>query len=468
MSLIKLSCTLISSILVMAPLCQATASETKSITALSHKQDTSALQHEKLAAHLKSEDSKLASLWPPMSTLSASALRRMQIRSFGAAKQSNFNALTVAPPVAGCYDIDLGLAYNAPTAPAGQADCFQFISSDATKIVAYVVNLPSGEQHDVYLVQVAEDGSWIPLDHQVGVASNKIVEAIPGGPVRILLLVDAQQGVGGSTFQFQVSASTGYDSFEPNDSILHPTLLVGNQYINANLDTASDFDYYSIQIPASQTVSSITFNGTGTQTAELETSPNNWMTLTPGTNYNVTTSAGATIMLRAYDTGAPASAPQPYALRVSDGNGLGGFYRFLDTENISHLAPGYENVARDITVGVTAWDHSGNTKLPPGEHITVQAYDTNIATGDITLLASVSGYTDASGNLLIPMNIGTCKGGGTLSGSYQTTSLPADHWQITYNPYSFAVAFLDNGATKSPTSFSYFTHVCNETYLGQY
>jgi hypothetical protein len=331
------------------------------------------------------------------------------------------------------------------------------------------VNLPAAEQHDVHLVQVNEDGSLIYLDNQTGVSSNKLVEAIPGGPVRVLLLVDSQEGNGGATFQFQVTGTTGYDEFEPNDSVLHPAPLSGNQQIDANLDTVSDFDYYAVQVPASQTSDLIKFTGIGTQTAELETAPGSWATLSSGSSYNITSSAGATLMLRVYDVGATAPSSQAYSLRISDGAGLAGFYQFLDTENISHLVPNLENVALTITAGVAAWDHTGNVRLPPGEHVTVQAYDRDSA-GTLTLLTTASGHTDASGNLLVTLNVWTCKGSGsaTLTHDFQTTSSPADHWRITYNPQSFAVAYLDGLAVSSSSSYAYFAHICSESYLGNY
>lgn len=437
------------------------------IAAQSHTPDNGATQLQALASTLKADSDKLPSLWLPMTTLSKETLQRAQLHSRGATRQSTFSAATVAPPVSGCYDITLGSAYNAPTAPAGQTDCFEFVAPDATKIVGYVVNLPATEQHDVHLVQVNDDGSLVYLDNQTGDSPNKIVESIPGGPVRVLLLVDSQEGAGGATFQFQVTGTTGYDEYEPNDSILHPTVLSGDQQIDANLDTVSDFDYYAIQVPANQSSNSITFTGAGTQTAELETAPDSWATLASGTTYDVTSSAGATLMLRVYDTGSTAPASQAYSLRISDGAGLAGFYRFLDTENISHLVPNLENVARTITAGVAAWDHTGNVRLPPGEHVTVQAYDRD-ASGTLTLLTSTSGYTDASGNLLATLNIGTCQGSGTVTQDFQTTSSPADHWRITYNPNSFAVAFLDGQALDPGSSYAYFAHICTESYLGNY
>ncbi|KMY86570.1 hypothetical protein BUMB_03598c [Candidatus Paraburkholderia calva] len=166
------------------------------------------------------------------------------------------------------------------------------------------------------------------------------------------------------TFQFQVTGSTGYDAYEPNDSILHPIQLTGNQLTNANLDTVADVDCYAIKTPSTQTITKLTFTGTGTQTAQLQTQSNTWATLTSGTSYNITSSAGATLMLRVYDTASSAAAGQTYLLRTSDGAGIAGFYQFFDTENISHLAPGHGNVARTVIPGIAAWDHTGNTRLP--------------------------------------------------------------------------------------------------------
>ncbi|WP_375509009.1 hypothetical protein [uncultured Caballeronia sp.] len=390
-----------------------------------------------------------------------------RFRSQRTSRDTAFTAATVGPPVNGCADIQVGTVYNATTAPSGQTDCFEFVAPDLTKTVGYVASLPANEEHDAHLVQVNSDGSFTYLDNEIDSSQTKIVEGIPGGPVRLLLLVDSQQGTGGATFQFQVTGTTGYDSYEPNDSILHPTQLSGDQQINANLDTVSDVDYYAIQTPTAQTVNRLIFTGTGTQTAQLETAPSTWATLTSGTSYNVTSSSGATLMMRAYNTGTSAPAAQTYSIRLSDGAGIAGFYQFLDTENISHLAPNRENVARTITAGVTAYDHTGNIRLPAGEHVTIQVYDRS-TTNVLTLLTTTSGVTNASGNLVTPLNIGVCQGQGTTTGNFATTSTPADHYTITYNPNSFAVAYLDNGALNPGSSYSYFNHICSETYLGRY
>ncbi|NIF70358.1 hypothetical protein F3J16_09195 [Burkholderia sp. Ap-962] len=399
--------------------------------------------------------------------LATSRLQSLRTLRAAAVTTQAATAATVAPPVAGCADIQVGAAYNANTAPSGQTDCFEFVAADLTKTVAYVVNLPANEQHDVHLVQVNNDGTLTYLDNETGTAQSKVVEGIPPGPVRLLLLVDSQQGTGGATFQFQVTGTTGYDSYEPNDSINRPSQLTGNQLISANLDTVSDVDYYTVQVPSTQSANLITFTGTGTQTAQLLTAPNTWATLASGTTYNVSSSAGATLMLRVYNTGTSAPASQPYTLRVSDGAGTAGFYRFLDSENITHLAPSHENVARTVTPGVIAWDHTGNVRLPAGEHVTIQAYDRS-TTNQLTLLTTTSGYTGADGSLSLPLNVGTCQGSGTFTGDFQTLSTPADHWRITYNPNSFAVAYTDSGALSASSSYSYFTHICTETYLGRY
>ncbi len=96
----------------------------------------------------------------------------------------------------------------------------------------------------------------------------------------------------------------------------------------------------------------------------------------------------------------------------------------------------------------------------------VKAFDRS-RTGAATLLTTTSGYTNVSGNLVIPVNVGVCQGQGTTTGDFKTTSNPADHWRITYNPNSYVVAYLDNQA-KVASSYSYFTHVFSETYLGRY
>ena len=281
--------------------------------------------------------------------------------------------------------------------------------------------------------------------------------------------------------------STLHKVKQPNDSILHLTQLSGYQLINANLDSNSDVDYYSVQADSSQSSNELLFTATtATQTAGLEVSPGTWATLTADTQYTVTLSAGATLMMRVYDTGTAsataaglaasankaATAAPTYTLRVSDAAGIAGFYQFLDTENISHLAPGGENVARTIVAGVAAWDHTGNIRLPPGEHVFIDVYDTNGGALPVRL-TSADGYTgNPTGNLLATLNIGTGQGPGTTTGTFQTISVPADHWNITYNPYAYAVAYVAGNPplTLDPSSpgVSHFTHVCSETYLGRY
>jgi hypothetical protein len=321
-----------------------------------------------------------------------------------------------------------------------------------------VADLPAGEQHDVHLVQVNDDGSLVYLDSQTGTDASKIVEAIPG-PVRLLLLVDSETGVGGSTFLFQVTGTTGYDAYEPNDSPAHPSALTGDQVVSANLDMAADVDYYTVTVPSTQAATTVTFNGTGTQVAQLLVS-GGWASLASGTTYRVT--GGPALALRVYDTNASAPAGQAYTLRLSDGNGQAGFYQFLDTENISHLVSGAENVARTVNAGVIAWDSTGNVRLPPGEHVTVRVYDNGT-----TLVTTASGYTDASGQVLIPLNIGECQGSGAQTGDFQTLSNPADHWRITYMP-AVAQATLDFQTNVPNSGNEVFWHICTETYLGRY
>ncbi|WDD91506.1 hypothetical protein Bsp3421_001433 [Burkholderia sp. FERM BP-3421] len=371
----------------------------------------------------------------------------------------------VAPPVDGCADIQVGAVYNAPTAPSGQLICAQFVAADATKTIAYVANLPANEEHDAHLVQVNADGTLTYLDNDTGTQPSKLVEGIPPGPVRLLLLVDSQQGAGGATFQFQVNNSTGYDSYEPNDAVRLATKLSGNLQINANLDTVSDFDYYTVTVPASQTASLLTFNGNGSQTAQLLTSPTTWGTLPLGTAATVTGPAGATLLLRVYNTATTAPAGQTYSLRVSDGLGTAGFYQFLDTESITHLVPNLENVARTINAGVAGWDHTGNVLLPPGERITIQVYDYNGVGQPGTLLTTAVGYTGPDGKVLVPLNIGVCKGSAVTSGQFATTSVPAQKWLISYTG-AYATAKTDSTQTTAASSTA-FVHICSETYLGQ-
>lgn len=406
-------------------------------------------------------------LYPPMATISASNWEQMLKHSRGAQRQTTFSkAASVAPPVQGCYDVDLGPIYSAPLAPSGSLMCFQFIAPDATKIQAYVANLPVNEQHNVNLVQVNDDGSLIYLDSYPGTSTNKIVEAIPGGPVRLLLLVESQQGVGSSDFLFQILGITDYDSYEPNDSPIHPTALSGNQVISANLDTAADIDYYNITVPSTQTNNTITFSGVGTQTAELFTN-SGWASLASGSTYAVGAPGGATISLRVRNTSASAPTAQAYTLRISDGDGVAVIYQMHDEENISHLVnvlPLRENVSRTVTVGVNAWDSTGSVHLPPGEHITVAAADIN-ANGTSTLLTTTSGYTNSFGNLLLPLNIGTCKGNRIITQEFMSTSAPADHWVISFTAAK-AFALLD-----TQQAFPYeliFWHICSESYLGRY
>ncbi|WP_323122069.1 hypothetical protein [Burkholderia alba] len=438
------------------------------LTAQSHVIDSPSSDLGAVAERLRAAQAQARTIPKPALTLSARDVQQAQLRSARAARQTSFSAAAVAPPVAGCYDIDLNAAYNAPTAPAGQLDCFEFVAPDVTKLVAYVVNLPAGEEHDALLVQVNADGSLTTLDSQVDTATNKVVEAIPGGPVRVLLLVQAKQGAGGSTFQFQVLGTTGYDSYEPNDSPRHATKLSGGQSINANLDSVNDVDYYALQTPAAQTATAITFAGTGTQTAALETQPGTWATLASNTRYTVNSSAGATLMLRVSNTGTTAPAAQPYTLRAVDGKSTAGINLVRDNENITNLVKGKLNSARTITIGVAAWDTTGNIPLPPGEHVTIQAYDRDLNNNKV-LLAQASGYTGPSGSFVADLNIGECKSGGIAGPqTFSTLSVPSDWWSITWNPNAFVVAYTDSTEIRDTSSIIYFYHICAETYLGRH
>jgi hypothetical protein len=403
--------------------------------------------------------------YPPMATISGSNWEKMLKQSRETQQQTTFSkaASSVAPPVQGCYDVDLGPIYSAPLAPSGSLMCFQFIAPEATKIQAYVANLPANEQHNVNLVQVNDDGSLVYLDSYPGTSPNKIVEAIPGGPVRLLLLVESQQGVGSSEFLFQILGITGYDRYEPNDSPIHPTALSGNQVISANLDTAADIDYYNITASPTQSNNRITFAGIGTQTAELFTN-SGWASLASGSTYTVSAPGGATLSLRVRNTSASAAALETYTLRISDGGGHGVFYQMLDEENITHLVYGRENVARTVTVGVNAYDSTNNVQLPPGEHITVVVGDVNLD-GSLASLTTASGYTNSFGNLLLPLNIGTCKGDNTFTGDFVSPIYGA--LKITYT-LARAYAIIDTQQDYPSYSQHQFWHICKEDFLSRY
>jgi hypothetical protein len=274
------------------------------------------------------------------------------------------------------------------------------------------------------------------------------------------------QGAGGATFQFQVNNSTGYDAYEPNDALRHATPLNGNLQINANLDTVSDFDYYTVTVPANQTATSITFNGTGTQTAQWLSTPTTWGTLPPGTATPVTAPAGATLLMRVYDTGATAPAAQAYALRVGDALSTAGVYQFLDTESITHLVPNRVNVARTIDVGVGTWDHTGNVRQPPGERVTVQASEQDGITGNWRVLATTTAYTVANGQVLVPLKVGDCVAAGATTKAFSTRPVPSDRWRIDYNP-SAKVEVTTESGNKTNSSTVNFMHICREHYLGR-
>jgi len=54
--------------------------------------------------------------------------RQNQVRAVSTKSDAAFSAATVAPPVVGCFDVNLNSAYNSTTAPTGQTDCYEFIA----------------------------------------------------------------------------------------------------------------------------------------------------------------------------------------------------------------------------------------------------------------------------------------------------------------------------------------------------
>ncbi|WP_132143047.1 hypothetical protein [Luteibacter rhizovicinus] len=373
----------------------------------------------------------------------------------------------VPAPLDGCQEIDVGNTYGAPTAPTGTLRCFQFITEPSNKITVYVADLPAGEQHDVHLFEVANDGTWNPLDSVLGIDSFKVTQAIRAKPTGILLLIDAQQAVGGATFQFQATTTSKFDGWEANDSLTRATHLTGNIYLRAYLDNANDFDYYSIAPPATQSSTSLTFTGSSRQVIERQGEDGTWISLANNRKYQIRVPAGDTIHIRVYSPLGDALPEDQYWIKTSDPLNRAGIDQYSSNENLSGLAPGLPRVAREIDVGVTVWDEAGNVPQGAGEHVTIEVYDSDGRKGTPTLLAQTDGLTNAQGSFAAKLDIGPCRGPG-IEGPHRfnTYSVPAEYWDITYVPKAFVVAYTDNNRRIEWPGIVFFTHVCDERYRG--
>ncbi|KLD76481.1 hypothetical protein Y886_21070 [Xanthomonas hyacinthi DSM 19077] len=389
--------------------------------------------------------------------------------------------VTQAAPVAGCTEAQIGPAYDAVVESSAMTECFQFVTEaaeQAAKLNVVVAGLPVDGAHDVHLIRVNDDGTTVAAASDVSGGTYSLLQAIAPPLTRWLLMLGGQGIQPGVPFQFQAEVVANPDIYEPNDTPEHPSVLKGNQHIEATLDSASDVDLYVVSVGKQQSSARLSCGGSGDVVCEV-LSRGRWVVVPQSGPIEVSASMTVPLILRARWKEGSTQTVGSYTLHTFDPASRSIIATAGSSENISHLAPGKEtpfpvpegvtpvpggaNAARQIDVTAVVFDSDETTRAPAGEHVRLVAVDYAPATKRRITLATVDGLTNARGEFSARLPIGPCAGIGMVGPiRMNRPSNHPDYWDITYVPTAYVMALLDG---KSATvSASAFQHVCQETY----
>lgn len=398
-----------------------------------------------------------------------------------AASAISRESLAKATPVAGCSEASIGPAYDAVVESTAMTECFQFVtepSEQSVKLNVVVAGLPADGAHDVHLIRVKDDGSTVAAASDVSGGTESFLQAMAPPLTRWLLMLGGQGIQPGVAFQFQAEVVQNPDVYETNDTPEHPSVLKGNQHIEATLDSPSDVDFYVVVVGKEQSSARVSCTGSPHVVCEA-LAAGRWVVAPAAGFVEVPASAAVPLILRVrWNEGSDQTVAR-YALHTSDPASQIVISRLNSSEKISHLAPGNEtpfpvpegvtpvpggaNAARQIDVTAVVFESDKITRAPAGEHVKLVAIDYDPRTKEKIILATVDGYTDIRGELSARLDLGPCSGIGMMGPIRM--SRPSNHpeyWDITYVPNAYVIAVLDGGrALAQPAVFQ---HVCQETY----
>lgn len=389
--------------------------------------------------------------------------------------------VTQAAPVAGCAEAQIGPAYDAVVESSAMTECFQFVtdaSEQAAKLNVVVAGLPLDGAHDVHLIRVNDDGTTVAAASDVSGGTYSLLQAIAPPLTRWLLMLGGQGIQPGVPFQFQAEVVANPDIYEPNDTPEHPSVLKGNQHIEATLDSASDVDLYVVSVGKQQSSARVRCAGSHDVVCEA-LSGGRWVVVSNAGVIDIPATAAAPMILRVRWKEGSAQTVANYTLHTSGPAARSVISRLSSSENISHLAPGKEtpfpvpegvmpvpggaNAARQVDVTAVVFESDETTRVPAGEHVKLVAIDYDPVTDRKTILATADGYTDERGEVSARLNIGPCSGIGMVGPiQMHRPSNHPDYWHITYVPNAYVMALLDGDGVKATPSP--FQHVCHETY----
>jgi hypothetical protein len=386
-----------------------------------------------------------------------------------------------ARPVAGCTEVSIGPAYDAVVESRAMTECFQFVtapSAQPVKLNVVVAGLSADRAHDVHLIRVNDDGSTTASASDVSGGADSLLQAIAPPLTRWLLMLGGQGIQPGVAFQFQAEVVQNPDRYETNDTPEHPSVLEGNQHIEATLDSPSDVDFYVVKVGKSQSSARVSCTGSPHVVCEF-LSAGRWA-VAPSTGLvEVAASAAVPLILRVRWKEDSGQTTAGYILRTSDPASRSVIARLGSSENISHLAPGKDtpfpvpegvtpvpggaNAARQIDVTAVVFESDQMSRAPAGEPVKLVAVDYDPRTGRRVVLATVDGYTDAQGEISARLNIGSCAGIGMVGPvRMNRPSNHPDYWDITYVPTAYVIALLDG--RQATAEAAPFQHVCHEAY----
>ncbi len=368
--------------------------------------------------------------------------------AFGAGATVGAVNMAIPAPIAACQQIDLGLVYSDTTPPSGSLKCYQFVVSNNAKIDSQVL-LPTGVNAVAMLFIV---------DPATGKLSSAALDTdnSPNNPLflqsmsqaaRLVLVIQSTSGTGGQALKFAAWARAGFDSYEPNDKVLKPTVAKVNQTLSANIDVAGvDQDYYLFPLNNAQTTADITINFTADQSAgiriakktsamqyafapetALQTSQsakrltiNGIPASKPGEQYGV--------FLRVSGVNPSAALAQPYSILVNTNDVYIADFTVNNSENISRWYPqpfGYGlQTANYIDLSVTVKDSRG--QLVEGQMV---AFGVNQNIEDLSGSSIMTGVrTNQFGQAFLHNVFNPCEGKVLEQFNYGPISNTAPRW----------------------------------------
>jgi hypothetical protein len=408
--------------------------------------------------------------------------------AFGAGATVGAVNTAIPAPIAACQQIDLGLVYSDSTPPSGSLKCYQFVVSNNAKIDSQVL-LPAG---------VNAVGMLFIVDPATGKLSSAALDTdnSPNNPLflqsmsqaaRLVLVIQATSGTGGQALKFAAWARAGFDSYEPNDKVLKPTVAKVNQALSANIDVAGvDQDYFFFPLKNAQTAADITINFTADQSAGIriakKTSDMQYA-FAPETALQTSQSGKRLtingipvsksgeqygVFLRVSGVNPSAAPAQPYSILVNTNDVYIADFNANNSENITRWYPQFAGyglqAANYIDLSVTVKDSSG--QLVEGQMVAFGVSQNKERGADSLLMTGVR--TNQFGQAFVHNVFNTCEGKTVEQFNYGPFSNTAPRWNGEAQVGLYAIQLTNASPPKSEPNGDkikpiIFYRICKET-----